>query len=75
MMEFELIKEFNRGDMKIALNKVTFPVYPSIKCGVVNCDCHDIYDIQFEKPENYSNAGGWFCKEHLKNIFNVDVEE
>ena len=74
MLEFAKgLKEITRGDMKIEYGEITFSTNKCV-CGVANCKSKPIYNIQFFKPDNFSNAGGAFCKYHIKSIFDIDVE-
>ena len=74
MIEFgKGMKNIIRGDMKIEYSEITFSTN-RCTCGVVNCESKPVYSIQFYKPDNFSNAGGVFCKYHIKSIFDIDVE-
>ena len=72
MKEYSSLKTIKRGDMTVRIGKIT---NPQITCNVNHCSQQPIYDIQFEKPKNFSNVGGVFCKEHIKNIFGIEVKE
>lgn len=59
------------GDIGIRISEIIYPK----KCRVPGCQESECYDIQFEKPDNYSFMGGVFCKKHLECIFNFSLAE
>ncbi len=62
-----------RGDLTIHIQKILGG--EPCHCGIYKCESKDLYNIQFEKLPNLGDVGGTFCAKHIKDIFNLNVEE
>ena len=71
MRVYKPINYIRCSDIGIRIDKLL----QSQKCSVPGCQESECYDIQFEKPDNYSFIGGTFCKNHLECIFNFSLAE
>lgn len=67
MMTLKSVKYQRRWDITLRIGEIQVN---GERCSVPGCKCTDLYDIQAEKPENNSVAGGIFCKDHANAIFN-----
>lgn len=72
MNVYENEQSIERDDIIVRIVKIQQTSMP-LRCKIHGCDSKEIYDVQIEKPKDYSNLGGWFCARHIKSIFAIDV--